>query len=324
MDSRGTVRVAIVQARPPSGQLEAGVDRLCAQIAEAASKGARVIACGETFLPGYPAWLDVCPGAALWDHEPTQAVYERYRRNSLVVPSEHTERIGAAAKAAGAVVVVGASERIATGPGQGTLYNTMLIFTPDGTLARHHRKLIPTFTERLVWGNGDAAGLEPVRTTIEGVGTVSVGGLVCWEHWMPGARQALHDAGEDIHIALWPTAHEMHQIASRHYAFEGRCFVLAVGQIMPASDLPGELDRGNLADDQLVLRGGSSIIAPDGSFVTEPRPDEETIIIADLDLGCIDRGAMALDVSGHYARPDVFDLRINRTRPGEGPRPQPE
>ena len=245
VESRGSVRVAIVQARPPSGDLEAGVDRLCAHIAEAASKGARVIACGETFLPGYPAWLDVCPGAALWDHQPTQAVHERYRRNSLVVPSPHTERIGEAAKAAGAVVVVGASERVATGPGRGTLYNTMLIFTPGGTLARHHRKLIPTFTERLVWGNGDAAGLEPVRTTIEGVGAVSVGGLVCWEHWMPGARQALHDAGEDIHIALWPTAHEMHQIASRHYAFEGRCFVLAVGQIMPASDLPANSTAAN-------------------------------------------------------------------------------
>lgn len=307
-----TVRVAIVQARPPGGGIDAGVDALCAHIAEAAEQGARVIACGETFLPGYPAWLDACPGAALWDHGPTQRVFERYRRDSLVVPGPHTARIADAARRARAVVVVGASERVERGPGNRTLFNTLLTFTPDGLLARHHRKLVPTYTERLVWGPGDGAGLEPVRADLDEAGVVSIGSLICWEHWMPGARQAMHDHGEDIHIAVWPTAHERHQLASRHYAFEGRCFVLAVGQVMPAGDLPPELERGNA--EGLVLRGGSAVIAPDASYLVEPVADDERIIVADLDLGAIDRASMTLDVSGHYARPDVFGFSVDRSR----------
>ncbi len=314
MTNRGTIRAAVVQARPDPAGLDACITQLCDNIANAASQGARVIACAETSIPGYPAWIDACVEAGLWNHPPTLAAFEKYRRNSLVVPSDYTARIGEAARLAGAVVVVGASERVDHGLGRGTLYNTLLTFAPDGSLTRHHRKLVPTFTERLIWGHGDGAGLEPVRASVEGAGEISVGSLVCWEHWMPHARQALHEFGEDIHIAVWPTAHEMHQIASRQYAFEGRCFVLAIGQIMPACDLPGGLTAHNLGPDDLCLRGGSSIIAPDGSYLVEPKPDEESVFVADLDLGLIDRMSMTLDVAGHYARPDVFAFSVNRDR----------
>lgn len=130
---------------------------------------------------------------------------------------------------------------------------------------------------------------------------------------MPLARQVLHDAGEQIHVAVWPTVNEMHQIASRHYAFEGRCFVLAAGLIMRASDLPRQLLRPPaLEPDQLILRGGSAIIAPDGSYLAGPVFDEETLLIADLDLTHIDREKMTLDVSGHYQRPDLFELTVKR------------
>ena len=133
--------------------------------------------------------------------------------------------------------MMGVSERVDSGPGNGTLYNSLLTFDADGRLVNHHRKLVPTFTERLVWGQGGAEGLRSVDTAIG-----RIGGLVCWEHWMPLARQTLHVSGEWIHVAVWPTVHDMHQVASRHYAFEGRCFVLAAGQLMATSELPDDLE----------------------------------------------------------------------------------
>jgi predicted amidohydrolase len=142
-----------------------------------------------------------------------------------------------------------------------------------------------------------------------------VGGLVCWEHWMPLARQALHDSGEDIHIALWPTVHDRHQLASRHYAFEGRCFVLAAGSVMRATSLPPELelDRSRLPDgSNFVLRGGSAIIGPDGEYVVPPLWDRPGILVADLDLERVRRESMTLDVSGHYSRPDLLAMTVRR------------
>ena len=176
------------------------------------------------------------------------------------------------------------------------------------SIVNHRRKLVPTYTDRLIWGQGDGKGLEAADTP-----TGRVGGLICWEHWMPLARQALHTSGEHIHVAVYPTVHEMHQIASRHYAFEGRCFVLAVGLIMPAGDLPPEFSLPTTLvnkPDALVLRGGSCIIGPSGQYVVEPVFDEETTLIAELDLRLIDKEKLTLDVTGHYHRPDVFDWRL--------------
>ncbi|MCY4526365.1 MAG: nitrilase, partial [Anaerolineaceae bacterium] len=160
---------------------------------------------------------------------------------------------------------------------------------------------------------GDGAGLRAPETALG-----RVGALVCWEHWMPLARQALHDAGEAIHVAAWPTVREMHQVASRHYAFEGRCFVLAAGSLLRVRDLPPGLETlPELAPDDLLLRGGSAIYGPDGAALAGPCFGEETILHAQLDLRQIAQESMTLDVSGHYARPDVFTLSVNRRRPGE-------
>ena len=293
------MRVAIVQAAPVYLDLDASVRVALEWIARAAREGATLVAFGETWLPGYPAWLDHCPDAALWNHEATKRVFARLRANSVEVPSATTESLGRAAAEHGVVIVMGVNERAG-----GTLYNTMLTFDADGRLVRHHRKLVPTYTERLVWGPGDAAGVDAAPTRA-GV----VGGLVCWEHWMPLARHALHASGERLHIAMWPTVHEMHQVASRQYAFEGRCFVLAAGLLMDARDLPLPSQAQGL-----VLRGGSAIIGPDGAYVTGPVFDEETLVTADLDLEAIDRELMTLDVAGHYARPDLFTFAMTRTR----------
>jgi predicted amidohydrolase len=165
---------------------------------------------------------------------------------------------------------------------------------------------VPTFTERLVWGSGDGRGLQAVNTSAG-----RVGGLICWEHWMPLTRMAMHNSGEHLHVAVWPTVNELHQLASRHYAFEGRCFVLAVGLLMPAADLPGELAAGaELPAGQWIERGGSCIIGPDARFAVEPLFDQEQLIFADLDMAQIDREAMTFDVSGHYARADLFRFEV--------------
>ncbi len=301
--------VGIVQASPVFMHLGASLAKAVALVEQAASDGAKLVAFGETWLAGYPAWLDYCPNAALWNHEPTKEVFARLRRNSVVVPGKETKMLGEIAAKYGIVLIIGINERVEKGAGNGTLYNSLLTFGADGSILNHHRKLVPTYTERLVWGQGDAAGLEAVKTNVG-----RVGGLICWEHWMPLARQALHISGEDVHIAVFPTVHETHQIASRHYAFEGRCLVLAAGLIMKAADLPAELltetDLSKLPEN--ILRGGSCIVAPDGSFVARPVFDEETIITAELDLTRIDKEKMTLDVSGHYSRPDVFDFAVNR------------
>lgn len=306
------VRVAIVQASPVFMDLDASLAKLIGLAEVAARDGAELVVVGETWLPGYPAWLDYCADAARWNHSPTKEVFARLRRNSVCVPGPETKRLGELAAGLGLTLVIGVNERVDRGAGNGTLYNALLTFDADGRLANHHRKLVPTFTERMVWGQGDAAGLRSVETNAG-----RVGGLICWEHWMPLTRQTLHVAGEQIHVAVWPTVHEMHQLASRHYAFEGRCFVLAAGLVMNAQDLPRELGvPTDFAGDpgRLLLRGGSAIIAPDGSYVVEPIFDREETLMADLDFGFIDRERMTLDVSGHYSRPDIFDLKVRKSR----------
>jgi nitrilase len=304
------VKVGIIQASPVFMNLEASLAKAVSLIEEAARGGAQLVTFGETWLPGYPAWLDYCPDAALWNHQPTKEVFARLRQNSVVVPGRETEILSQTARDNNIVLVIGINERVKKGAGNGTLYNSLLTFGSDGQLLNHHRKLVPTFTERLVWGQGDGAGLTAVDTEMGRVGS-----LVCWEHWMPLTRQALHLSGEQIHISVYPTVHEMHQIASRHYAFEARCFVLAAGLVMRAEDLPAELERcaDAMEPNSLVLRGGSCIIAPDGSFVVEPVFDEETIITAELDLSIIDKELMTLDVSGHYHRPDVFEFKLQNS-----------
>jgi predicted amidohydrolase len=232
--------------------------------------------------------------------------------NSVVVGGDSGRALGDIAKTHEVTLVVGVTERVDAGAGRGTLYNSLLTFAPDGALLNHHRKLVPTYTERMVWGNGDAQGVTAVDTPAG-----RVGGLVCWEHWMPLARQALHESGEDIHVAVWPNVHEMLQVASRHYAFEGRCFVLAAGSLLRAKDLPTELephpDRVT-SPSQFVLRGGSAIIAPNGSYIAGPVFDEPCVLTADVDLAKSREELMSLDVAGHYSRPDALELRVNRVR----------
>ena len=311
-----SIRAAIVQAEQSTTLTEA-LAATVASAERAADAGARLIVFPETWLPHYPMWLDVCERVNLWDDPAVKRAYGRYAGESFVAGGPAHQRLSQLATRLRSTIVIGVSERVDRGAGRGTLYNALLTYGPDGQLLNHHRKLMPTHTERMVWGLGDGDGLR----TVDASG-VRVGGLICWEHWMPLARQAMHEEGEDVHVAVWPTVKEMNHVASRHYAFEGRCFVLAAGSLMRASMLPAELPvAGNrLAPDALVMRRGSAIIGPDGQYVAEPVYDREEILVATLDVARTIEESMALDVSGHYSRPDCLRLvRESRgSRRGEG------
>ena len=299
--------VAAVQAAPYYLNLERSLARAIDLIAEAAKRRAQLVVFPETWLPGYPAWLDVCRDVAVWDHQPTKRIYAQLMENSIAVPSRETEALAEAARVNNLTLVIGVHERVNEGAGRGTLYNSILTFGPTGGLLNDHRKLVPTFNERLIWAQGDGGGLRVTETPVG-----RVGGLICWEHWMPLARQALHVAGEDIHVSLWPSVKEMYQVASRHYAFEGRCFVVAAGGIMRRSDLPRDFEiTGGLAgdDSEFILDGGSCVIGPDGQYVAGPAFNSEVIILARINLERIREESLTLDVTGHFNRPDLFDFR---------------
>ncbi len=299
--------VAAVQAAPYYLNLERSLARAIDLIAEASKRRAQLVVFPESWLPGYPAWLDVCRDVAVWDHQPTKRIYAQLMDNSVAVPSRETEALGEAARRHNLTLVIGVHERAPEGAGRGTLYNSILTFGPTGALLNVHRKLVPTFNERLIWAPGDGAGLRVIDTPAG-----RVGGLICWEHWMPLARQVLHVGGEDIHVALWPSVKEMYQIASRHYAFEGRCFVVAAGGIMRRTDLPRDFEiTGSLANDdkEFILDGGSCVIGPDGQYVAGPAFNSEVIILARIDLERIREESLTLDVAGHFNRPDVFDFQ---------------
>jgi len=196
--------VAIAQSAPVYLNKRDSLAKALDLIQKAARRNAQLVAFGETWLPGYPAWLDVCAGAALWENAAAKDVFAKLRSNSINVPGDEVNALSEAARNLQISIVMGANERVDDGPGNGTLYNSLLTISEDGQLKNHHRKLIPTYTERLVWGNGDGRGLEAVSTAAG-----RVGGLICWEHWMPLARMALHNSGEHIHVAVWPTVRTM-------------------------------------------------------------------------------------------------------------------
>ncbi|MBL6447403.1 carbon-nitrogen hydrolase family protein [Fulvivirga sp. 29W222] len=305
-------KVGIAQYSAHYLNLEKSLVRLEQIVEQAASENMELLVFGETWLSGYPVWLDHCPEVAQWDSAATKAAYLKLRQSSIEIPGRETRRIGALAQKYGMSIVIGVNEVVKKGRGSGTVYNALLTFNNQGKLANHHRKLVPTYTERMIYGLGDGHGLQVAETSVG-----NVGALVCWEHWMPLTRQSLHDEAEDIHVAVWPTVHEEHLIASRQYAFEGRCFVLAAGQMMRASEFPQELSLPEelINDpDKLVLCGGSCIIDPRGEFVVDPMYEEEGLVTAEIDLSERVKEQMTLDVSGHYQRADIFDFQVDKQR----------
>lgn len=308
-----TLSIAIIQHKPVHLNLTESLKKALQLIKEAAKNKAQLIVFGETWLSGYPAWIDHCPEIAIWDNEATKEIFALMHANSLDVNSEEMKTLCDLAKELSVVVCMGFNENVNNGPGSGTIYNSFVIINDKGEIANHHRKLIPTFNEKLLYGNGDAAGLKTVETKWG-----KMGGLICWEHWMPLSRQALHNENEIVHIALWPTVHDMHQVASRQYAFEGRCFVIAAGQMMQAKDIPFSLtlpEHLKKDPDKYILNGGSCVIDPKGNFLMQPQFDKEEILYCTINnFASAIKEKLTLDVSGHYNRWDIFDFTVNRTR----------
>jgi nitrilase len=301
-----SLRAAVVQAAATPFDTSAAVEKVRSLARQAAEGGARLVLFPEAYVGGYP-WGLAFGTAVGGRSDPGRRTWERYWRSAVDVPGPETACLGEAAREAGIYLCVGVIERDSTYSG-GTLFCTLLYFAPDGTLLGKHRKLKPTAAERLIWGEGDGSTLTAVETPF---GTV--GGLICWENYMPLARMAMYGKGVDIWLAPTADARPRWQATLQHIALEGRCFVLGCNQYVTRDMYPADLEiRSELeAWPEALCRGGSAIYDPLGELVAGPLWDGEGIVSADLDLTAIPRARFDFDVTGHYARPDVFRLEVD-------------
>jgi nitrilase len=300
----GPVTVAAVQAAPVLLDRDATIGKVGALAGQAAAAGARLVAFPEAFVPGYPDWV--------WRSRPWDAcasdLYARLLDQAVVIGSPATDALAGTARRLGIWLSAGVSER---DPDGATLYNTLLHFAPDGTLAARHRKLMPTGGERLIWGMGDGSTLDVTDT-----GFGRLGGLICWENYMPLARAALYARGIDIYLApTWDNS-DVWVPTLRHIGKEGRTFVIGVTACIRATDLPAGLPgRGDLyggADDWLS-RGNSAIIGPDGEVLAGPLTGEAGILYAEIDATAARASRQQFDPAGHYSRSDVLHLAVDTT-----------
>ena len=306
MPAKQHVRVAAAQPRGFPFDSGAAVDRLCEMTAEAAAEGAELIVFPEAFIGGYPWGLAF--GTAVGGRKPPgRRTFGRYCDAAITVPGPETERMGRAAAEAGVFLAVGVIERGAA-RSPGTLFCTLVYFAPDGSVAGIHRKLKPTAAERLIWGEGDGSTMPVLETPLG-----RVGGLICWENYMPLARMAMYGKGVEIYLAPTADSRDRWQATLRHIALEGRCFVIGCNQFVTRGDYPSDIEILYELESwpEVLSRGGSSIYGPMGDLLAGPLLGESGILYADLDMGDVARGKFDFDVVGHYARPDVFRLRVN-------------
>jgi nitrilase len=296
-----TVRVAVIQDSPVPFDLAGTISKAEQLTQKAAATGAKLIVFPEAFVSGYPKGLDFGARVGMRTSQ-GRDVFRRYYDSSIELNSDECRRLGAAAAKAKVYVVIGVMEKDG-----GTLYCTVLFFGPDGALLGKHRKLMPTAMERLIWGFGDGSTITVLDTPFGKLGAV-----ICWENYMPLLRTAMYAKGVQIYCA--PTADDRDTWAStmQHVALEGRCFVLSACQYLTRGNCPDDYDAVQGNDPKTVLmRGGSCIVSPLGQLIAGPHFNGPTILTADLDLGDIARGKYDFDVTGHYARPDVFHLMVN-------------
>jgi nitrilase len=306
-ESFAQVKVAVVQAAPVLFDRSACVEKARRLTAEAAAEGASLVVFPEAFIPAYPRGLGfgTVVGSRSLEGRHT---WQRYWASSVEVPSPATKALGEAARQAGVHLVVGVTERDAQGS-RGTLYCSLLFFGPDGRLLGVHRKLKPTGSERLIWGEGDGRSLTVYQTAVG-----RLGGLICWENYMPLARMALYTQGLEIYVAPTADARDTWQATLRHIACEGRCFVLGCNQYVEKAMYPADLaGLEDLAEQpEVMCRGGSAVISPLGEVLAGPLYGREGTLYADLDLSEVIRARYDLDVVGHYGRPDLLRLVVNR------------
>jgi nitrilase len=300
------VKVSVVQAASVLFDKAASIEKACRLIKEAGNRGCNIVLLPEAFIPAYPRGFTFGMKIGSRD-EQGRALWKRYWENSFDISGSEVKILGKAVKEAGVYLGIGVIERDGFSSGE-TLYCTLLYFSPTGELIGKHRKLKPTGSERLIWGEGDGSTM-PVFSTEFG----KVGGLICWENYMPLARMSMYGKGVEIYLAPTADSRDTWQASMRHIAFEGRCFVLACNQFVTKDMYPSYLEAIDELSDQpdIMCRGGSVIIAPSGEVIAGPLWDEEGILHAELDLDEITKAKLDFDVIGHYARPDIFQLNID-------------
>lgn len=298
-----SIRAAVIQDAPVAFDADATLNKVAALMAQAATRAVQLAVFPEAFVGGYPKGADFGARVGLRLPEGRQA-FQRYYAGAIDVPGPSTERLGELARTYQMYLTIGVIER-----DQGTLYCTALFFGDDGTLLGKHRKTMPTAMERLIWGFGDGSTLTVVPTSIGRIGAV-----ICWENYMPQLRLAMYAQGIQLYCAPTVDDRETWLPTMRHIALEGRCFVLSSCQFTRRSDYPADYNplQGN-DPETILIRGGSCIISPLGEVLAAPVFDQPAILTADLDLDEIVRGHYDLDVVGHYARADLFQLTVNRT-----------
>ena len=301
-----TVKVAVAQAASILFDKAASVQKACDLVGEAGSEGARIVLLPEAFVPGYPRGFTF--GMRVGSrNEQGRALWKRYWDNAIEASGPELDQLRNASAEAGVYLAIGVIERDGRSCGE-TLYCSMLYFSPEGKLIGRHRKLKPTGSERLIWGEGDGSTLPVISTEVG-----NIGGLICWENYMPLARMAMYSQGVEIYLAPTADSRDSWQSTMRHIACEGRCYVLGCNQFVSKDMYPSDLESiEELADQpEVMCRGGSVIVAPDGDVLAGPLWDREGVLFADLDLQEVTRAKVDLDVAGHYARPDIFQLRVN-------------
>ncbi|GAB3781927.1 carbon-nitrogen hydrolase family protein [Spirosoma horti] len=294
------VKVGVVQAAPVFFDSAKTIDKLETLVVDVAKKGCQFLLFPESFIPGYPRKFTF--GATIGSRTDTgRELYKTYWQNSLQLPSPELSRLEQIARDNAIYLAIGVTERDSL---NGSLYCTLIYISPtDGYLGKH-QKIKPTGVERLVWAEG--MGQDSLKTFSTAVGRM--GGLICWENYMPLARMRIYQQAPQLYLAPTADARQSWPATLQHIACEGRCFVLGCNQYFTRHDYPEEY-RSMLTDDELILsRGGSAIVSPQGEFIAGPLWDEEGILIADLDLDEVLKSKLDFDVIGHYSRPDLFDF----------------
>jgi nitrilase len=301
-------RVAVVQSAPSLFDLPETLRRFETLLAEATGKGAELVVFPEAFVGGYPKGATF--GATVGERsDDGRALFARYRRSAIDIPGDTFDEIRTLVAGCRAHVVVGVIERAGH-----TLYCTALLIAPDGTLLGHHRKLVPTGTERLIWGQGEAADVAVTGTDLGRVGLA-----ICWENYMPLYRTALYQHGVQLYCAPTVDSRDTWAATMRHIAVEGRCFVLSATQFAVREDYPSDFPLNDVnSADPVVIRGGSCVVDPFGRFLVGPVFDRREVLVTDLDLAALDGAYLDLDVVGHYARPDLFQLTTTPAPPRAG------
>ena len=301
-----TFKIAVVQAAPVVLNREATVSKACGLIAEAGRSGARLVVFPEAFIPTYPDWVwRIPPG----QHRVLADMYAELLEQSVEIPGPVTEDLSQAARQAGVYVAMGLNERNAQAS-NASLYNTLLYIGPEGDLLGKHRKLVPTAPERMVWAQGDGSTLEVYETSLG-----KLGGLICWENYMPLARYSLYAWGVQIYLApTWDNG-EPWLSTLRHIAKEGRVYVIGCSIAMRKQDIPDRFEfKAKYYSEvgEWINKGDSAVVSPDGKLVAGPLNAEEGILYAELDPRQMRGSKWNLDVAGHYARPDVFRLTVSK------------